>query len=249
MKVAHPLWMAPAPQARSNFGEAGDPQAWRREMEKAQVANWFHAPVEQVAARAMPEPGPEHSAVRGNVAQRAASLGNTFVSAPQRLAARASSAALPVTAEGLRQDVPIHASSAYAPPPTSPGGSAPGMAACVKARPAAALASSLRPPAAASGVPNAVAMPQSHAARIHLEPGALGVTVWLGLDGDAAEVSARAALLVTELRRELHGAGRRLHAAVCNGTPLVLDVETPAAQHAFPANPQIASPMSTSQEP
>jgi hypothetical protein len=64
--------------------------------------------------------------------------------------------------------------------------------------------------------------PSTGAMRVHVENGPDGVSVWLGLDGDAAVVAARAAAILVELRR-LSGPAPRLANVVCNGATIYSD--------------------------
>jgi hypothetical protein len=59
--------------------------------------------------------------------------------------------------------------------------------------------------------------PAQSGPRMHMEHGPDGAVVWLGLNGDAAAVAARAVALCSELRRSLSDAGQRLALVVCNG--------------------------------
>lgn len=56
--------------------------------------------------------------------------------------------------------------------------------------------------------------------RIHAEACGEGVTVWIGIDGDAALVARRSAELLEELLRHARESGRRVEAVICNGTPV-----------------------------
>lgn len=59
--------------------------------------------------------------------------------------------------------------------------------------------------------------PQPH---VHVETGADGLRLWLGLPGPAPQAHALLAELLPRLRRDLHDSGRPLAAVVCNGQPL-----------------------------
>jgi hypothetical protein len=51
--------------------------------------------------------------------------------------------------------------------------------------------------------------------RVHVEQGASGLLVWIGVDGDAASAAARSAAILAQLRG---AASLPLAALVCNGT-------------------------------
>jgi hypothetical protein len=82
-------------------------------------------------------------------------------------------------------------------------------------------------PEAASELPEA-SRPPDHAqaprpqpaVRVHMQETAQGLSLWLGVDGDAATVAARAAALLPELRRHLETATQRITQVVCNGRPI-----------------------------
>jgi hypothetical protein len=67
----------------------------------------------------------------------------------------------------------------------------------------------------------------SSAPRLHIEQGTDGAIVWLGLDGDAAAIAARAAALCAELRRSFPGTQQRLALVVCNGHAIYSSNTTP----------------------
>ena len=71
-------------------------------------------------------------------------------------------------------------------------------------------------PVAARTAPPAARPP----VRVHVERHAAGVTVWLGLDGSAVAVSARAAAVLAELQQAMPAAGQRLARVVCNGVEI-----------------------------
>lgn len=56
--------------------------------------------------------------------------------------------------------------------------------------------------------------------RLHVEYADDGLRVWIGADGDAAAVSARAAAILAELRRSGHVPSVPLASVVCNGRML-----------------------------
>lgn len=56
--------------------------------------------------------------------------------------------------------------------------------------------------------------------RLHVEYADDGLRVWIGADGDAALVSARAAVILAELRRSAQVPSLPLAAVVCNGRTL-----------------------------
>jgi hypothetical protein len=70
---------------------------------------------------------------------------------------------------------------------------------------------------AASAVPGASQRPTESAppVRVHVEHGASGLLVWIGVDGDAASAAARSAAILAQLRG---AAALPLAALVCNGT-------------------------------
>ena len=51
--------------------------------------------------------------------------------------------------------------------------------------------------------------------RVHVEQGASGLLVWIGVDGDAASAAARSAAILAQLRG---AAALPLAALVCNGS-------------------------------
>lgn len=57
--------------------------------------------------------------------------------------------------------------------------------------------------------------------RVHVEQGADGLHLWLGIDGVPAEVAVRAVAVAAELRSECERSGLRLAAVVCNGVRLL----------------------------
>jgi hypothetical protein len=73
--------------------------------------------------------------------------------------------------------------------------------------------------------------------RLHVQARpADGVSVWLGIDGDAALVAQRASVAVADLRRNLQSAsGERIASIVCNGVAV------------YPRPPSSAAPLARPQ--
>jgi hypothetical protein len=53
--------------------------------------------------------------------------------------------------------------------------------------------------------------------RLHVQQGPVGVQVWLGIPGPAAQAAAATAALVAAVRRHFDGAGVAVDSIVCNG--------------------------------
>jgi hypothetical protein len=204
---------------------------WRRELDEALVAGWFHGPLHQhplaswsrenqLAAQenALAQMGEAMCSVQGP-ALEARPGGAAWRGADGPNSVRPSVAA-PC---GHEETGPL---AMPRPPERATGGyavtlpaSALGATACMRAP----LVESIAPGETVEPVPHElVREPSAAAMRVHVENGPEGVTVWLGLDGDAAVVAARAAAILLELRR-LSGPAQRLVNVVCNGTTIYTD--------------------------
>lgn len=73
--------------------------------------------------------------------------------------------------------------------------------------------------------------------RIHVQPHAEGLQVWLGMDGTPQRIQEQLELLLPELDRALAARGSRLLRVICNGQPVWT-----APSPANPANPATPSP-------
>lgn len=223
MNVGKPFMVPPPPEpcgpaAAANGGEA---QAWRREMEKAQATEWFHGAADRAPAR---HPGDPREKLPGQAGGHGRVPKPGAMQAPAFLVA--SPAHAPGSSESLRLPGPVHPAFPLAP---SFDLQAPAMAAASGIGGAvSAVSFSVQGPLRAGTAAALVAVPvppggepePRSGLRMHMEHGPHGTTVWLGVDGDAASVAARAWALVTDLRRELQASGRPLHAVVCNGRTL-----------------------------
>lgn len=244
---------------------AGAGRAWQREMERAQAATWFHAglPAAQAVPLAQPgaasplpleagEPRPDRQA-----SQTPPQDSSSWRERPVRdsEAPQAGSAIHPPSATRVDADIgagpavatvrgavthspllgrPFLSFVAGAPVPPASQCATPicifqPALATVRAPVAAAAARAIAPEPAAPP-PSAPPGP-----RIHVEEGPAGLQVWLGIDGDEAQVAARAASILAELRRAPAFAGQRLASVVCNGaTVYALAAPTPASQRQEP---------------
>lgn len=208
--------------ALQHNGLASHAQEWQRELDRAQARAWFHA-----AAPAVP-------AGRGGAGSDAVVLSGpapaipcgapppldacTPGSAPHPQEIATPAGAPPhVEGEALRARVDAAAGARAAAAPVSSHGR---MATPDSENPLPCAARKVAPPPSSA--------PDGAALRLHVEAGAEGVRVWLGLDGDAALIAARAAALLPQLRRALEAEGHRLLAFTCNGR--LLDEAAPSSQ-------------------
>lgn len=237
-----------APRLGTEARWGPDAQGWRREMEKAQADAWFRGPPGQASATrgslprlpggglsptdasvhpdhsggcfeetdATPRPmcetdghrGDGHMMARPLAAHRPPCEGSTGAAAALAAARQQACAAAPATVRPSAQR-----SIAAMTPRLLPGCAEP----AVGQLPVPTRVESLTR-THAGAVP--VRLGESPDLRVHVEHTDQGLSVWLGIDGDEAVVTARAAALLTELRREQLGGGSRLAALVCNGRTL-----------------------------
>lgn len=228
----------PAPQApgrptsESRFAGGGD--TWRRELETALAYGWFHGPIQQhpvgpsPAAEVAAWPGPtDHGSNRTAGASPvggrcAASMPDAGFGQHQPLqpSVPAVGVARPGTlcAGPVRELVPQGALPSPGHAPSLPAASCNGPA---------NLADAPEPMERPASICRwAPADRHAEAARVHVEHGPDGASVWLGLDGDRATVAARVGAILSELRRSPGGTHRIAH-VVCNGTTLFSDAEQP----------------------
>lgn len=210
----------------------GGSDAWRRELEKAK-ANWFYGAMPPHAA-SVPRAGGtdalsvlQRPTLAANV--RTMAVGFRVPLLPADHAARLAWMSN-ATAEGPPA---IGARSAAAPllqPQLGPTPSP--LNADEQAPPVESSPNNLRRPAG----PRTVSMPTTPdgagSVRVHLEQGADGVAVWLGLDGTLLDVTDRAESALSELRRKLEASGQRLATVICNGLPMY-EAANPAENQRF----------------
>lgn len=221
MSLATQLTSLPnTPQERPDHERAPDArsgQAWMREMERAQLSNWFASTTVESHAASTPR----------QVAQVAAPPPHTRSALPIRLEwtayARApASAAAPALM------------SSTAAPPAALGRATPNkqlLSAPVEhtAHPEQTrshvtlpLQQQLRQAltgAQAAAAPLAT-QPNQAPLRLHLEAGADGISAWIGTELDKATLQQHLSLLLDTLRRSLQSQGLRLHSLTLNGRTL-----------------------------
>lgn len=224
-----------------------DAQGWRREMEKAQADAWFRGSPGHPAATKGPltrltggglspadaSAHPDHSGgcfeetdatqrpmcetdghgcdghigARPLAAHRSPCEGPTDAAAALAAARQQASASTPVTVPS-----PAERSIVAIAPSPSPSCAEPAV------RPLP-MPSRVAPLTRTHAEAFPVRLGESPDLRVHVEQTDQGLSVWLGIDGDEAVVTARAAALLTELRREGLGE-QRLATLVCNGRTL-----------------------------
>lgn len=220
----------PAAERRADAPPAatGGDRGWQLAMERAQTRQWFHGALGQ-------GPGPAFDAPAAG--QPASKVAGT---SPERLAPEASPrhARDAATREGGRGSAPAAAAHNFAATGT-PAATALALRslATTAAVPAAAMSSDAVDAAPSPRYePASARIPalQSPGVRVHVEAGPQGLHVWLGVDGDAAAVAARAQAVLAELRRGLGASAPRLALVVCNGETLFA---SPAAGTHVPAAP------------
>lgn len=201
--------------------------AWRREMERAQLGDWFRS--------APQSPAPEHQP-RGRRAETAVDERGPAAKIVGVPAAGPPSggASLPPFAAGwaggaataLAADVPTPTPRPRSLIPPSDGGAdlsaSPGMQvreASLSPRRGAADAAARGTPIAS---PTSAALERSSMS-VHTELAPAGLAVWLGMrEGDPA-LEAMLPALVADLQRGLEVRGQRLYQVVCNGRPVWRD--------------------------
>ncbi len=165
----------------------------------------------EVASRAQPLPAPWPGASHPHVAAGLGAAGGNVVP----LAAGVAGAAGAPTSEG--EAFPPAAGSLLASAPCA--GSVAGEESSADLR------------TTSPGRPCVRAHSARSPARAHLEQDAHGLSVWLGLDGDASAVRLQAAAVLLELQRVLPANGQRMARVVCNGVAIYraphLEKETP----------------------
>lgn len=221
MSLATQLTSLPnTPQERPDHERAPDArsgQAWMREMERAQLSNWFASTtVESHAASTLRQvtqaaalPPQARSAVPIRLEWTA------YVRAPASAAAPAlmSSTAAPPAALGRATpnkqllSTPVE----HTAPPEQTRSH---MTRLIQQQLHQALVG-----AQAAATPLAVQQNQAPL-RLHLETGANGVSAWIGTELDKATLQQHLSLLLDTLRRSLHSQGLRLHSLTLNGRTL-----------------------------
>jgi len=200
--------------------DAGQQQAWQREMERAQLANWLAArgisasAGANAAAESPQRDGPgrkaedpvtrtapgrlSHASLFG-VQADAVPLPGDLVQQPLRQRAVQSSSA--VNAE--RAFAPSHEPAAPERVDEANASSSPSM-------------------------PSRATVSEAAAVRVHMERHAEGQVVWIAMrDGDTqARILSR---LIADLRQDLAASGQKLHRVVCNGRLVWSD--TASASH------------------
>lgn len=193
--------------------------AWRREMERAQLGDWFRS--------APQSPAPEHQP-RGRRAELAADERGPAAKIVEVPAAGppSGSASRPPSAAGwaggaataLAADVPTPRPRSLIPP--SDGGADLSASPSMQVREASSSPRRGAADATARGTP--IASPTSAALErssmsVHTELAPTGFAVWLGMhEGDPA-LEAMLPALVADLQRGLEDRGQRLYQVVCNG--------------------------------
>ncbi|MEJ5989607.1 hypothetical protein WG902_06380 [Ramlibacter sp. PS3R-8] len=208
----------PARQALAHNGLASHAQEWNREWRRAQACAWLHA---------TPWPGLSQEHAGGWPGGTVDARGMDVVPAASfavmhpcvALVARQSSA---VERTGV---IPVAsltpAAQSFSITPNEPSGiHSPQPAVASGCRLAASLApTEQETPHRTPAVPRESPL-ESDTLRLHVECADDGLHVWIGADGDAAAVSARAAAILAELRRSEHANLAPLAVVVCNGRTL-----------------------------
>lgn len=206
-------WDGPVPVPATSASAAAD--GWLQELEtQAHALSWFQGALgcRSCVAGATPPPAPGQDPIRFEAAiaalpsrAPATALALDLLPAVQSVAPASRGPGLPPARTGAAPIAPGSLASEPASSWLAPSADATRGA----ARRAASIAG---PPApAASQRPTECAPP----VRVHVEQGASGLLVWIGVDGDAASAAARSAAILAQLRG---AAAPPLAALVCNGT-------------------------------
>lgn len=206
----------------------GVDKAWQLAMQKAQARQWFHGMADRGRPASVGGPAPQ--------AAGEAPLASGGQAAP-RGDVPAAVAHAPEPLESFAPAMDVRFAAAAAGTEMSPSVRAAGLA---RAPTPAAIAPVVKPqrPAVLAGtqVPGTAsrtALPEASppaGVRVHVEELAGGLQVWVGIPGDAAAVSARAQVLLADLRRQCAGTGQRLDKLVCNGEVLFEHAPSPPTQ-------------------
>lgn len=240
------------PERVTGRAQADPPaDAWRREMEKAQAASWFHGATapsvgsEQAQRSAAPIRVDGHEVLQLGHAVPPRPAAPHQVAVPRRPDPDFRIAATPSLIARAVSAPPTSATSFSDAQPTMAWdctGAAP-------AEPSERTGSRAFDRAILAAVPHEADNPHSSGSvgsqrhmRVHVEQGQNGLSVWLGLDGKSSS-DARVAAIVADLQRELQNPRRPLALVVCNGrTVYVRDaaasVGEPAAHRAHPNDHQ-----------
>jgi hypothetical protein len=206
----------------------GGSDAWRRELEKAK-ASWFYGAMPPHAASEPRAGGMDASAVlqRPALAANVRTMAGGFHVPPlsadhaARFARMSNATAECPSAIGVRPATPL-----LQPPLGSTLSPLDGEE---QAPQAESSPNDLRRPAGPPTVSMPTAPDGAGSIRVHLEQGANGVAVWLGLDGTLLDVTDQAESVLSELRRKLEASGQRLATVICNG--LTMYEATDPAEH------------------
>jgi len=199
--------------------------AWQREMERAQLASWFHPPVlagshhamtmRDVGAKVAVQ-GPPAIAVDTPAHMNAGAPAIDMLSLTKTVSGAVNwpCDAGPVQAEETSAvEIKVSQGMANASPPQK--------SAAVSVQPSTQNTSNPGEPL--SALPSLNAPDQKQAAiRLHAQWSAQGVQVWLGIDGDASVIEQHAARIVSQLEQTLQAQGLCLDSVVCNGRRLSL---------------------------
>lgn len=208
---------APAAQAIPDIasrtpGERA-PAAWQKELERACTASWFHGPLLPGEARvATVHPGATATVLAAPSQPVHHPPGALHPAA--RDAGRAHGQ-LPVAGGGRQHPQMVGESHSHLPSSLVNGGRVPRWE-VAEARscgdsPSGKYVAPCEAPYRANAAP----------VRIHSEAGPAGLTIWLGIDGDAALVADRSSEVLEALLRQMREAGQRLAAVVCNGKAIL----------------------------
>lgn len=188
-----------------------DTASWQKALERACTANWFHSALAPLPSRpAEPAASPPGSFPR---------LAQAFSVAPglqgKPLHAECSQHAwATATAIPAQQFARVESLGAKVQPPAT------GIAVDFQRSSEAGKVTVEAPRPASRTGPIGPDLGEAAKVRIHAEACSEGVTVWIGIDGDAALVARRSADLLEELLRQAHATGQVLSAVICNGTPI-----------------------------
>jgi hypothetical protein len=204
-------WDGPAPVPATSASPAAD--GWLQQLEtQAHALSWFQDALGCRACVAGAAPTPTPGPIRAEAAEAPLSSSAPDAALALGLPPTVQSAAPTSSGPGLP---PATTGAAPIAPGSLAGESAPSWlaptadAARGGSRRAASIAASPAP--AASQRPTESAPP----VRVHVEQGASGLLVWIGVDGDAASAAARSAAILAQLRG---AASLPLAAVVCNGS-------------------------------
>ncbi len=203
------------PSASSPGVGAASSSSWERAFRNALTPNWFHGPLESHGDRLLArtpsgsslsllsEQEPSLPQVGGAREVRANGV-RAAIHADKR-------APVPAAAHGVRTAFPARPPevNGYSAPAQTAGASVPDAESCE--------APSSKPPPARS-VPDRGSGAGVH---VHVEAGAAGLHVWLGIPGDAERIATRSSQVLEALRRQADGDGQRFAAVTCNGRPIM----------------------------